>query len=161
MMLHKLQFDDFDEPVFQAFAIQTTIEPYRLSFFLNEKLQIHLKPNDKGFEAVFKKEIRTFTGYSYHNEDTDEIFDLVKNSQTFIETLKPTANSLFGESIEYRTAKMYLVPEFKKADYILRIENAAQAPEEIAEKIKTITTTTFVQLLNVNELKSKNNLIFY
>lgn len=160
-MLHKLQFDDFDEPVFHAFAIQTTIEPYRLSFFLNEKLQIHLKPSEKGFEAVFKKEIRTFNGYSYHNEDTDEIFDLVKNSQTFIESVKQTTASLFNESIEWQTAKMYLVPEFKKADYILRIENAAQSPEEIAEKIKTITTTTFVQLLNVDELKSKNNLIFY
>ncbi len=57
---------------------------------------------------------------------------------------------------------MYLLPEYKKVDYFLKIENAADSLDvsEITTQIKNIERITTVYTVDVENIKSKNNLIF-
>lgn len=56
----------------------------------------------------------------------------------------------------------YLVPEFKTADYVLKIENVDPLfdIDSVIKLIKEIPFITLVYTIEQNKLKSKNNLIF-
>jgi hypothetical protein len=60
------------------------------------------------------------------------------------------------------STKVYLLPEFKKADYFLKIENTESTMNAL--KIKTllnrIDSISTVYSVDTNKIKSKNNLIF-
>jgi hypothetical protein len=60
------------------------------------------------------------------------------------------------------STKVYLLPEFKKADYFLKIENTEDTMD--VSKIKTILNTidsiSTVYTVDTDRIKSKNNLIF-
>ena len=45
MAVHKLDFEDFDEINYQLVAIHTSLEDYRLAYFINQKLPINLRNN--------------------------------------------------------------------------------------------------------------------
>ena len=57
---------------------------------------------------------------------------------------------------------VFLLPEYKKADYFLKIENIDYDfdEEEIIEKILSIKNITTAYTIETTNLKSKNNLIF-
>ena len=40
MAIHKLHIDEFDEVDYELIAIHTSLEDYRLAYFLNKKLPI-------------------------------------------------------------------------------------------------------------------------
>ena len=58
--------------------------------------------------------------------------------------------------------KVYLLPEFKKVDYFLKIENNddAVSVSNIQVLLNTIDNVSTVYSVDINQIKSKNNLIF-
>ena len=58
--------------------------------------------------------------------------------------------------------KVYLLPEFKKVDYFLKIENNEDAVSmsNIQILLNTIDNVSTVYSVDMNQIKSKNNLIF-
>ena len=58
--------------------------------------------------------------------------------------------------------KAYLLPEFKKVDYFLKIENNEEALDllHIQLLLNTIDNVSTVYMVDTNQIKSKNNLIF-
>ena len=42
MAIHKLQIDEFDDIDYELIAIHTSLDDYRLAYFLNQKLPILL-----------------------------------------------------------------------------------------------------------------------
>jgi hypothetical protein len=69
-----------------------------------------------------------------------------------------TTQNLFGN--EEETTTTYLVPEFKKVDYFIKIENAEIDIESILSEINTIERISTVYAVDLAKIKSKNNLIF-
>ncbi|HEY6142611.1 MAG TPA: IPExxxVDY family protein [Flavobacterium sp.] len=57
---------------------------------------------------------------------------------------------------------MYLLPEFKKVDYFLKIEDTEKTINllEIQTLLNTIDNISTVYVVEVNKIKAKNNLIF-
>ncbi|MEY2738940.1 MAG: hypothetical protein RL259_849, partial [Bacteroidota bacterium] len=57
---------------------------------------------------------------------------------------------------------VFLLPEYKKADYLLKIENIDYEfdEEDMIEKILSIKNVTTAYIIETTNLKSKNNLIF-
>jgi len=57
---------------------------------------------------------------------------------------------------------VFLLPEYKKADYLIKIENIDYGfdTDEIIEKILKIKNVTTAYSVDTTNLKSKNNLIF-
>jgi hypothetical protein len=58
--------------------------------------------------------------------------------------------------------RVYLLPEFRKVDFFLKIDNT-EAPENVLKTqllLNTIENVSTVYQVNTNQIKSKNNLIF-
>jgi hypothetical protein len=60
------------------------------------------------------------------------------------------------------STKVYLLPEFKKVDYFLKIEHTENTMDvsKIKTILNTIDTIFTVYTVDTNQIKSKNNLIF-
>ena len=60
------------------------------------------------------------------------------------------------------STKVFLLPEFKKADYFLKIENIDDTIDvsQIKTTLNTIDSISAVYTVDTNLIKSKNNLIF-
>jgi len=147
--VHKLVLDDFLEDDFKLFAIHTTLDLYRIAYFLNRNLKLHLK---------YKQDIDSFELFEYEDEQQQSVWSLVSNTGERIVTNNTTDTLIFeAETTSIRT---YLIPEHKNVDCFLKIENSNHNNNIISEisKIPGVITTFAI---NTNQLKSKNNLIFY
>jgi hypothetical protein len=157
MAIHKIQIVDFLSIDYELIAIHTAIEDYRLAYFLNKILNIKLSKNNLKIEIKTPEGKGTFNHYFYDDTNTDIQWSLVENKSS-IASVKTKSKSLFEDT----ELSVFLLPEFKKADYLLKIENvdAYFKPEECIHKIESISQIIKSYTLNQNKLKSKNNLIF-
>ena len=99
----------------------------------------------------------TFSNYIFDDAENDVIWSLIENKTTIL-TAKNETSQLF-DAVDIT---VFLLPEYKKADYLLKIENIDYDfdEEEIIGKILSLKNVTTVYALDANNLKSKNNLIF-
>lgn len=157
MAIHKLQLDDFFCADYELIAIHSVLEDYRLAYFINQEVQLQLKKCKPSVEMNTKEGKYSFEHFSFEDKKTDRFWHLVSNkSQTNVAT--ENTNGLF-ENIE---ATAYLLPEFKKADYFLKIENIDYNfnAEDTIKKISNITQVSLLYTIEPEKLKSKNNIIF-
>ena len=70
-------------------------------------------------------------------------------------------NLFLDENVEINN-KVYLLPELKKVDYFLKIENncSTYKMDGIIQKLNNIDWISTVYEVNPETIKSKNNLIF-
>jgi hypothetical protein len=154
MAIHKLHIDEFDEVDYELIAIHTSLEDYRLAYFLNKKLPILLSKSKN------KEGVTFFSRFIYENTNSDCCWSLVQNKNE-VTTLKTNNNqNLFGESSFEVATKAFLLPELKKVDYFLKIENSDSEIEKIIASMNTISKIATVYSVDSNSIKSKNNLIF-
>ena len=157
MAIHKIQINDFISEDYELIAIHSTLEDYKLAFLLNTVLGTQLKKNNSNIEIAIPEGKSSFNNFLFDDKKNDVVWNLIENKTT-ISTSKNKSSQLF-DSIEIT---VFLIPEFKKADYLLKIENMDHDfdEEEIIEKIQSIKSITAVYSIDKTNLKSKNNLIF-
>lgn len=159
MTIHRLHIDDFDEIDYKLIAIHTTLEDFRLAYFLNQKLPVLLSKSKNEIQIKIKEGTTTFSRFVFENADREIYWNLVQNRND-VTAKTDNALNLFANSDLQITTKVYLLPEFKKVDYFLKVENATMQPDEISEYIQTITQVATVYPVDTAKIKSKNNLIF-
>lgn len=162
MAIHKLDFDDFDEIDYCLIAIHTSLEDYRLAYFINQKLHLNLKKSQKDIQITVKEGEAHFSRFHFYEKKKDIVWDLIQNKNEVIHQQKEENQSLFSNIGMEIVIKVYMLPEFKKADYFLKIENSEENLN-LSEKLSTLNTidnisTTYI--VDTNKIKSKNNLIF-
>ncbi|MBF03336.1 MAG: hypothetical protein CMP76_08575 [Flavobacterium sp.] len=158
MAIHKIQINDFISIDYELIAIHSSLEDYRLAYFINKALQIQLSKSNSNIEIETKEGKSEFSHFIFDDEIHDIIWNVFENKATAIPSEK-TTNGIF-DSVD---VTMYVVPEFKKADYILKIENMETVIfplEKIIQKLSKISQISMVYRIDQNKLKSKNNLIF-
>ncbi|SFW41221.1 hypothetical protein SAMN02927921_01530 [Sinomicrobium oceani] len=147
--------DDFYEPTCSLVAVHCPLEAYRLAYFLNLHLQIRLRriAGRASSECDVLSEY-----YEWENQMEETVWALIVNA-TRTQALS-AGNDLFP-SDEF-TVTNYLIPEMKKVDYFLKIENGEgyDTEKQIVQKINEIPRVTTAYEVDVNQLKSKHNLIF-
>ena len=79
MAIHKLHIDEFDEVDYELIAIHTSLEDYRLAYFLNQKLPILLSKSKNEIQINIKEGITFFSRFIYENANTDCCWSLVQN----------------------------------------------------------------------------------
>ncbi|PHS10735.1 MAG: hypothetical protein COA88_00155 [Kordia sp.] len=150
MRTFKLDFDDFLDDDFELLAIHTTLESYHLAYFMNLTFDIQFKKSEL---------IQDFDFYEFNDEKNKSLWNLVANKgvQEQADTLEEQSTLFF----EAKSNRVYLLPEYKKVDYLVKIEHNTYNTQNLISKMNTIPQiiTTFV--IDVPTLKSKNNLIFY
>lgn len=158
MAVRKLSLSEFDAIDYDLIAIHTSLEDYRLAYFLNHKLPILLGKTIDSVEFQTATGSAFFSRFSYLVEDSDEEWNLIENKDELIETKTTASIDLFSQ--EKITTNVYFLPEYKKVNYFLKIENSFSKIEEILIKINAITQISTAYIVEVDNLKSKNNLIF-
>jgi hypothetical protein len=126
-----------------ALGIVTSCKEYTLAWQLDKALQARfVKQEDISIE--FKKGKALQLSHLLHREPFIS-YRLVRN-----------------KGAETTTSLSWIIPEFKQFDYFLLIENETEEPgvPEILEKVKSCSCVQFGSIINFNEVKSKENLLF-
>ena len=155
MAVYKLLDEDF-EHAYTLIAIHASLEDYRLAYFINSVLNLRLKRMDRRDVASYNANVIAFEWY---DEIQLILWDLLKNKTT--EKTLPLNSGVFEDNETTRTE--YVVPEYSRADYLLKIDDqqgAYNATEEVVRELKKIPGIITTYTIEVQELKSKNNLIF-
>ena len=106
----------------------------------------------------FKKQFTRFV----FEDSKDIVWNLVQNKNDVFVPSQNSNQGLFAETNNKFSTKIYLIPEFKKVDYFLKIENGEVNIDvsKITNCIKKIERVSTVYAVEVEKIKSKNNLIF-
>ncbi|HEU0137429.1 MAG TPA: IPExxxVDY family protein [Flavobacterium sp.] len=159
MAVHKLHLDEFDEIDYQLVAIHTSLEDYRLAYYINQQLSIKLGKSRDEIQIKNNDGITYFGRYIFECADTNANWNLIQNQGEVIHRDSSELPNLFAPNLEIAT-KVYLLPEFKKVNYFLKIENTVQTTTEIITAINNIARISTVYEVDIKKIKSKNNLIF-
>lgn len=140
---------------YNLLGLHTSLEDYRLAFFLNSSLNIQLKRyrDDLDFDA----NPAHFPLYTFDCKKTFTYWSLISNKYNYI-SKNLSADNLFNE--QFQTS--VLIPEKNKVDYFLKIEADLDMPklETIQSKINNIKNIVTSYSINPKTLKSRDFLIF-
>jgi hypothetical protein len=162
MAVHKLNIEDFEENDYYVIAIHSSLEDYRLAYYLNRELGISLSKNKFDIGTQIKKVKTSFTRFTFDDEQKLVLWDLVENKKV-VETNEIDSNiDLFSNTKSSFSTTTYLLPEYKKVDFFIKIENAESEIDldKVISKISKIEAIKLVYSLAKENIKSKNNLIF-
>lgn len=162
MAVHKLHIDEFDEIDYQLIAIHTALEDYRLAYYINQNLLITLKKSNCNIQISSLDGETQFTRFIFEDEKAGVSYDLIQNKNDIVLSSQRVNQGLFAESNTHFSTKIYLIPEFKKVDYFLKIDNSSKITDisEIMGHLKKIDRISTVYSVDAEKIKSKNNLIF-
>ncbi|MBN9283432.1 MULTISPECIES: IPExxxVDY family protein [Flavobacterium] len=161
MAIHKLLIDDFISEDYELIAIHATLEDYRLAYFINQKLPVTFEKSSKDIGIQIEEGKSHFTRFIFDDEANELFWNLIPN-KTKIITRQTKATTLFEETEFDITTNIFLLPELKKVDYIIKIENTDDFfdLDSLIDQLLTIKQITMAYKIDQNKLKSKNNLIF-
>ncbi|MCI9845345.1 IPExxxVDY family protein [Flavobacterium pectinovorum] len=162
MAIHRLDLDEFDEIDYYLMAIHTSLEDYRLAYFINKKLPINLSKSKNEIHAQTKEGETNFSRFYYYDTEKALSWNLIQNKNEIISVRKNDFQNLFSNENSEISTTIHLLPEFKKVDFFLKIDNSGEAINfsEIQQKLNTIESIAAIYAVDTNKIKSKNNLIF-
>lgn len=162
MAIHKLDIGDFDEIDYHLIAIHTALEDYRLAYLINQKLDINLSKNKNEIQINVKQGESFFSRFYDHTIEKGITWNLIQNKNEVIQQKKDNDQNLFSNLTLEVLTKVHLIPEFKKVDYFLKIENLEETIHltNVLARLNRIDTISAIYTVETNKIKSKNNLIF-
>jgi len=141
MKKNKLIADvDFD---FSLLAIASQMKEYKLAWMINRDLGIHLvKQKDVIFQFLGNDKL-CISNYLYQTEHS-------------------RVRLIYNQSTAEATPGQFLIPELKQFDFLMIIEGFEDSfvTREVREVIRTIDGVQMVNLIEADQLKSRDNLIF-
>ena len=162
MAIHKLDLGEFDEIDYSLIAIYTSLDDYRLAYYINQKFNVSLSKSKKEIQITGKEGEAHFSRFHYYEKKKEISWDLIQNKNEVIQKQKKESQDLFSNMDMEVSSKVYMLPEFKKVDYFLKIENGEEDLNilKIQNTLNTIDNITTMYIADTNKIKSKNNLIF-
>lgn len=162
MAIHRLDLDEFDEIDYYLMAIHTSLEDYRLAYFINKNLPINLSKSKNEIHAQTKEGEANFSRFYYYDSEKTISWNLIQNKNEIISVSSNDFQNLFSNETSEVSTTIHLLPEFKKVDFFLKIENSEEAVDfsEIQQHLNSIESIAAVYAVDTNKIKSKNNLIF-
>ena len=160
MANHTLYIEHEDENHEEFYAIHSHLEDYRLAYFLNLHLKISLAKSKTDIEIKTTDGNVYFEKFEYEDENENKI-TLFHNSSYYKKNTKNKKSfGLFEENQIIEQSKLYLLPEYKEVDYLLKINQASDEgfTEIIAEKLGLIKQISKYNLIEKNKIKSKKSL---
>lgn len=158
MQRHQLGLVVEDE--YLLIAIHSTEEDYKLAFLINKFLNYKFKRKEKDLDFYKKEGHIVFSIFEYQDTERDDTLFLISNTFKSIAEKTTSAGSLFETNSEEKT--YFLLPEFKKTEYFLKI--VSDEPEfyehNLVAKLNKIPSIITTYMIDTDNLKSKNNLNF-
>jgi hypothetical protein len=161
MAVHKLILDDvFDEVDYFLIGIHCTIEDYRVAYLLNKNLGINLVR--KKHDLDFNNSKSNYAIFGWEDKKHMTTWNLVSNISKREDIQNSNVKSLFD--LQGPITKTFnLVPEYKQVNYLLKVDNEYNQTKEryILNRILSIPQIITAYTIDISQLKSKDNLIFY
>ncbi|MDR6299877.1 IPExxxVDY family protein [Mesonia maritima] len=159
MAVNKLMLDGFAEDDYKLIAIHSSIEAYKLAFFLNKTLSIKLEREVYDVDFSHKEGIAYYQLFSYLNENLCCNYYLVSNKYKLNPEEVIVSNGLFPEEGKVNTNLIY---EYKSVDFFLKIEDDTDSVslKKLLININKIQQVVTAYSIEVSTLKSNKNLIF-
>lgn len=152
--IHSIDFEyDHD---YDLIGIHSTLADYRMAYFLNETLSIHLSRFKEDLE--YKSKNCSFPLFTFEDESAFTSWSLIANKFVFTEEVSFNGSNLFQEESKIS----YLIPEKKRIDYFIKISGLQDDNElsEVLYKINKINNIIASFAIDPLDLKSRDNLIF-
>lgn len=141
-------------------AIQSNLEDYRLAFFINTNLHLQLCKEKKDISLNNNQIESRFGHYLYEDEDNYLTWRLIDNHSTSSEKKADaaSANDLFSQMEENIELTSFLIPELKRFDYLLVIEETDNFfdTENLITHIENIPQVSAVYLADWENLKQEH-----
>lgn len=162
MAHHKLLFDDEFELPFTLIAIHCSEEAYKIAYLLNQQLNMQLKRKRADLDFSTDGLLITFPLYDFEDVHKYTHFYLVGNKCRSVEATLQSSGGLFAEMVSEKSTVHYLLPEYKKVDYLLKIYSDFETVplRRMLSQINEIKQVISAYTLETETIKSKNNLIF-
>ncbi|HEY9083575.1 MAG TPA: IPExxxVDY family protein [Vicingaceae bacterium] len=137
--MSKLTFSLENEYDFELIGISCHSKDYRICWSLNNALKTNFK-RIEDYEIQKKNEIINFPFFEYIDEDNNIEYFVIAN----------------------KSSEGYLVSEKQSIDYFLVLKGSVtdRLVENLTKKVKEIDVVIIAHRIDVNELKSKQNLLF-
>jgi hypothetical protein len=150
--VHKI-LTDFYEDSFTLFALHSSLEDYAMVYALNLCLKSNFKRTAKDLELFDQV---AFPIFEWKDAKKDRFLTLITNKGTKEQT------NLLGDLFENETsfARFQVVPEYRDADYLLKIEHDDCLQENLIQTLMTIPKIVTVYAIEIENIKSRTNLIF-
>ena len=150
---HVLNLDLDDEPL-HIVAIHSDLEDYHLVYWLNVTLGLQLRREQDDLEFAQ----RVFAPWYVFDHEIEFSRYVLLPNQLEQHLSERSDQDLF--SAQYSKV-YYVLPEFKKADYLLKLEGLFEEDlKEILNKLKGLPEIVMAYALNSQQIKSRTNLIF-
>ncbi|MBS7786050.1 IPExxxVDY family protein [Flavobacterium sp. CYK-55] len=162
MAVLKLHLDEFDQVDYDLIAIHSSLEDYRLAYFINQTLPVNLSKSTDEVGILVKEGEAFFSKFIYDDQTHDIQWCLIPNQTDISTAAQDRKNGLFGTAEWEVFRKVHLISELKRVDYFLKIENnhGYFSIPKMVTGLKSIDRISTVYAVDPENIKSKNNLIF-
>ncbi len=161
MAIHRLYVDDFEAINYSLIAIHTNLEDFRLAYFVNEVLNLNLKKNLNDILINIAEGETQFTNFVFDDLKNDISWNLFENKNQVTIKNDELKIDLFSNAKLETSKKVFMLPEFKKVDYFLKIDHQDEINEtELINNLKALDRISTVYSIEISKIKNKNNLIF-
>lgn len=154
--INRFVLDDLLEDYSLILAIYSSAEIYRIAYHINRVLNINLERQDKDIDLQIGETVVDYPFYHFFDKIDNTDYYFIANKGIAKTQPDEDLNLLFKEASIYHT---YLIPERKNVDYFLKIENP-DTSIDFKEYIKQINEIKTVHEMDIDGIKSYNNLIF-
>lgn len=162
MTHYKLHLEDEAEDDFILVAIHCSEEAFKMAFMLNKHLSMKLYRKKNDLKLHSNDLTADFSVYEFENEQQYTQYYLVENKCKLVLEESSTLGGLFEERNTEKIVHSYLLPEFKKVDYFLKIESdvATFPKRKLVAQINEIKEVISAYVVENQSIKNQNNLIF-
>jgi hypothetical protein len=162
MTTYKLLMDDDGKETFSLLAIHCSEEAYVIAYLLNKHLGFQLKREQLDLNYVNNGLEASFPLFQYENSLQYITYNLVANKCKSVAAYVNSSGGLFNDDASEKTVITYLIPEYSKVDYFLKIHSEYESIllRNIITEINDIKRIITAYEVGIDNLKSKNNLIF-
>lgn len=160
MSVKKLILDDFfEEEAFGLIGIMCNLEDYQLAYIINSVFQINLKREPEDLDFLSSKS--SYSIYEYNDTTNQTLYNLASNISKVDIEHQGDSNSLFSAPTK-STKTYYLVPEYKRVNYILKITNDTiyNKQKRFIKLLLDVPQIVTAYSLNIETIKHKDHLIF-
>ena len=158
MPVKNFLIDKIDYSKFCLIAIYTNLVDYRLAYHLNKSLRINLKRNTNDIDFNLRKGV-----YSYYEYEDDGLvnWSLISNRYFYDKKIKNIELGLFNETKFFRKSISF-ISEREDVSFFLKVEDNISKIKlnKLITDIRNISNIISAHELDINKLKSKNNLNF-
>ena len=162
MAHHKLLLNDDLKEDFSLVAIHCSEEAYKMAFTLNQHLKLRLKRKRADLDYSNEGLQVTFPIFKFEDQFRYTTYYLVSNKCKSNVANITNSEGLFGDDESESTVLTLLLPEFKEADFFLKIESDYETIplRKNISLINEINQVISAYKIEEHHIKSNHNLIF-